>query len=58
MLVSSAVTRRLVAYGEDPLVAVSAARLHHQLLPDIVAAEDESSGGLSIRVDPQTVQVS
>ena len=30
---------RLVGLGQDPLPAVSAARLHHQLLPNTVAAE-------------------
>jgi gamma-glutamyltranspeptidase/glutathione hydrolase/leukotriene-C4 hydrolase len=31
---------RLLGLGMDPLEAVSAPRLHHQLLPDIVGAED------------------
>lgn len=30
---------RLLALGQDPLQAVSGARLHHQLLPDLVRAE-------------------
>ncbi len=30
---------RLLAMGQDPLQAVSGARLHHQLLPDLVRAE-------------------
>ena len=28
-----------MALGQDPLQAVSGARLHHQLLPDLVRAE-------------------
>ena len=31
---------RLVALGQDPLVAIATPRLHHQLLPDTVFAED------------------
>ena len=30
---------RLLAMGQDPLQAISHARLHHQLLPDRVRAE-------------------
>lgn len=30
---------RMVGLGQDPLPAVSSARLHHQLLPNTVAAE-------------------
>ena len=48
---------RLVALGNDPLVAVSAPRLHHQLLPDTVTAEQWAAGRLSLHVDHPTVQV-
>ena len=48
---------RMVEFGDDPLVAVSLPRLHHQLFPDNVAAEEWSSGGLSVHVDHETVQV-
>ena len=46
---------RLVAFGEGPLQAVAAPRLHHQLLPDSVFAEDWAApgdGGLVEKVAP------
>ena len=30
---------RVLSYGQDPLTAVEAPRLHHQLLPDLAYAE-------------------
>jgi len=51
---------RLVAFGEPPLAAVAAPRLHHQLAPDSVFAEDWAApggGGLVERV-PATVTAS
>lgn len=48
---------RLVAMGQDPLAAVGSPRLHHQLLPDVVHAEDWSAGDLSIHVNNYTLQV-
>ena len=46
---------RLVEGGETPLAAVTAPRLHHQLLPDAVFAEDWAAGALVERVPPPVV---
>ena len=51
---------RLLALGQDPLQAVSGARLHHQLLPDLVRAEHwnvSSVTGPSFRVTQAEVEV-
>lgn len=45
----------MVALGQDPLLAVSAARLHHQLLPDNVAAESWSTARSNFTVEQDTV---
>ena len=45
----------LVEEGRAPLAAVAAPRLHHQLLPDAVFAEDWRAGGLVERVPPAVV---
>lgn len=39
--------RRLVAYGEPAFDAVANPRLHHQLVPSILYAENWSVGGIS-----------
>ena len=39
MCANGVVLCRLLAMGQDPLQAISRARLHHQLLPDRVRAE-------------------
>ncbi len=46
---------RMVALGQDPLPAVSTARLHHQLLPDTVAAEAWGSEAASFIVGQDVV---
>ena len=53
-------SNRLMAMGQDPLEAVSGARLHHQLLPDVVRAERWSvtnTRGPSFNVDNAEVEV-
>ena len=47
---------RLVAVGQEPLVAVAEPRLHHQLLPDIAAAERWNTSSASFTVPDRTVQ--
>lgn len=45
----------MLALGQDPLAAISSPRLHHQLLPDTVAAEAWNSTGSSFVVSSETV---
>lgn len=47
----------MIVMGQEPLAAVSAPRLHHQLLPDTVRVEEWAAGELSLHVSNQTVQV-
>lgn len=52
---------RLLALGQDPLEAISHARLHHQLLPNQVAAEYyniTNATGPSFMVSAAQVEVS
>ncbi len=46
---------RIVALAQDPLVAVSSARLHHQLLPDTVAAEEWHTAGANFSTPASTL---
>ncbi len=46
---------RVVAYGEDAAAAVTGARLHHQLAPAALFAEDWAAGGAAFRYDAGTL---
>ena len=46
---------RMVGLGQDPLPAVSPARLHHQLLPNAVAAEAWSTKAANFTVGQDVV---
>lgn len=46
---------RLFAYGEDVFAAVAGPRLHHQLVPDVLFAEDWKAGGLEFRYKNATL---
>lgn len=48
------VLSRLVESGDAPLAAIAAPRLHHQLVPNTVYAEDWTAGGLAARVPAST----
>lgn len=47
----------MVALGEDPLTAVAAPRLHHQLYPPFVSAENWTSGSMPFHIPAPLVQV-
>lgn len=46
---------RLFAYGEDLFSAVAGPRLHHQLVPDVLYAEDWTAGGLELHYKNETL---
>ena len=46
---------RLIAYGQQPLAAVTSARLHHQLYPDTVAAESWQASGVQYLTSNSTI---
>ena len=47
---------RLVALGNDPLVAVAGPRLHHQLLPDYISAERWNTTSASFSVPDSVLE--
>ena len=47
---------RVLAYGEDAFSAVAGPRLHHQLLPDVLYAENWAAGsGVEFRYENETL---
>ena len=48
---------RVLVLGQDPLAAVAGARLHHQLIPNAVYAEDWATTGAEFRYDARALQV-
>lgn len=46
---------RVLAYGETPFSAVAGARLHHQLVPELLYAEDWAAGEATFRYGNSTL---
>lgn len=46
---------RVLAYGEDSFSAIAGPRVHHQLVPDVLYAEDWNAGGAIFAYDNQTL---
>ena len=47
----------MLAYGQDPFVAVAGPRLHHQLVPDALFAESWAAGGIEFVYSDATLAV-
>lgn len=50
-------SRRVIAYGEPIFEAIANPRLHHQLEPAILYAEDWTTGGVAFNYSSQMLQV-